>query len=386
MNFLFSGLRATAISCGCAMICLGFLLGPGATAASAQAVYWWAPSPGYGYLPPLPVYRPARQYLPAPVYPSEYPGYQYAPASRARALNPAQIRGILGEQGLRLSGAPTRNRDVYVADVRDSRGNQRRLIIDGYNGQLLQSFPGPAARQALPLREQRLRIESDPARSRYAGRPVDPEIDPDIMPPDGPAVIPGVGPGFGSRGILERGSPQGADPLRPRVTNQKKNKPAKRLAAKPPVVKTVPAALPLPPAPASAIAPQVQQPAPAALPAPAAPPPAEAISSTPPAGAAASAVTGQPPVAAAPVQQGAQKAAAEPEQPADRPRRRVRFLKPDSPAITDAAQPGGIVTPALQPPVIAIPRTASASPKPPTPGVAPPAGQALPPVAVAPLE
>ena len=210
--------------------------GLAASGAQAQSAYWWAPTPGYGYVPPMPIYRQApSRYIPGPVYPREiYQPDVYEPAPRARPLNPAQVRSMLNQRGLRVTGAPQRNGGVYVADVRDRTGAERRLIIDGYYGRVLQTFPGGAARHGRPAQGPQL-----------AGRPLDPDVDTDvIMPGSGPRVIPGIGG-------LEK----------PGVNQPKKKKPVKKIAAKPPAAKTAPSALPAQPPPAATIDPPIAEPA-----------------------------------------------------------------------------------------------------------------------------
>ena len=355
-------------------------------AAWAQPVFFsWGPAPGYGYLPPAPVYRPVEpRYAPVPAYPDD----DYEPIQRPRPLSGAQVRDQLRARGLHVTGAMSRNGRVYVADVRDRAGAQRRVIVDGYYGRVLQSFPPTAVRQP---------PQPGP---RYAGRPVSPDVDADLMPPapgTGPMVIPGVG----------------AEPQRPRASQPKK-KTAPRVATRPPATRTPPAAMPAIPPAASAPAsvpplqdaapqvPVIPEPAPppaAALPAPQASPesppaqaavppvtPAQPVSPATTPGAAAAPATGE---TAPAVETPAAPAAGQAEQPAERPRRRVRFIKPDSPSIANPNVPGGQIVPIPDAaPVVIPPRAAAAKPAAaePQPETAPANPLPANPTPVAPLE
>lgn len=362
-------LKSGAICNGAMILGLSALFtGASTQQASAQAIFWgWGPSVSYGYVPPAPIYRPLPpRYVPAPVY----PGGMYDDEPRARRLTPAQVRSTLNARGLRVTSVPTRNGGVFVADVSDRAGNQRRVIVDGYYGRILQTFPAHAVR------------EMPAPGPRYAGRPLDPDVDTDEVSPRGPVVIPGIGSG--------RSEPSGQ---RPRASEQKKKKPTKAIAAKPPAA--VPAAIPAPaavapepvtaapaaplpaPAPVEAVTPRPAppvaavppvQPEPRVIPAPPAAPapiPAPQQAVAPPAsepppsatpGSTAAPVTGEPDPATTP----APRATTE-EPPADRPRRRVRFIKPDSPTVANPNVPGGQLVPIPEPPpVVVAPRAAEA--------------------------
>ena len=55
-------------------------------------------------------------------------------------LSGGEVRGLLARQGYRLSGPLQRNGDVLLADVADRSGRQLRLIVDRYDGRVLQRF------------------------------------------------------------------------------------------------------------------------------------------------------------------------------------------------------------------------------------------------------
>lgn len=300
--------------------------------ASAQTIFFgWGPSPEYGLRPPAPIYRPvAPRYVPAPAFPDDD-----LEGPQARRLSGAEVSRILRARGMRVSGMPIRNGGVYVADVYDRAGNPRRLIVDGYYGRVIQTFPG-AAIGAEP------RIPGP----RLAGRPPAPDIDAD-MP--SPTVIPGVGPGS-------------AEPRtqKPKARQSGPNKPAKT-AAKPALAAPPPVTPPKAVAPA-AVLPAAPEPA---LPAPAPEQPA-AAPVAPPAPATAAAPPVEPviipaPDAAAPAPADKEAATPPPDTSGDRPRRRVRFIKPDSPTVADPNVPGGQLVPIPEPPAIDLtPRSAEA--------------------------
>ncbi len=377
MTFISGGIRLAAITLSVSAL----LSGAGSSSASAQAVYWLAPSPGYGYVPPMPIYRPEPRYFPRPDFPEDI--YERGP--RARPLSPAQVRNMLNERGMRVTGAPTRNGRVFVADVRDRNGIERRVIVDGLHGQVLQSFPASLVRQARPP------VGPGQGGQVYAGRPLDPEVDPDYVPQIEPRVIPGIG----RNGASEHKPLPGS-----RISNQKKGKPAKKIAAKPPIGKIAPGVAPLAPAlaapsvpapavaaPVTPVAPAPVQAAPEQVPQPVATTPAmpaennaAPISPATPA-ASTSPVTGEPEMQP-PQPHQAVKAAKEPEPLVDRARRRVRFLKPDAPVVPEGVQQPGVV--AAPAPPVDSPRPVAAKPAAPAP--APSVRDEAPVVPVAPLE
>jgi hypothetical protein len=69
-----------------------------------------------------------------------------------------EVYHIIAAQGLRVTAPVYRNGRVFVADVVDSRGMHQRLIIDAYNGDILQAFrTGPSRDSA--GRERTVRAE-----------------------------------------------------------------------------------------------------------------------------------------------------------------------------------------------------------------------------------
>jgi hypothetical protein len=69
-----------------------------------------------------------------------------------------EVYHIIAAQGLRVTAPVYRNGRVYVADVVDPRGMHERLIIDAYNGDILQAFLTGPVREPAP-RERTVRAE-----------------------------------------------------------------------------------------------------------------------------------------------------------------------------------------------------------------------------------
>lgn len=333
--------------------------------ASAQTLFFgWGPSPDYGYRPPAPIYRPVGpRYVPVPSLPDD----DFAGA-QTRRLTGTEVSRMLRARGMEVSSAPVRNGGVYVAEVVDRAGRPRRLIVDGYYGRVLQTFPGGSVGEA----------PRAPG-PRFAGRPPEPDVDTDALQPGEPKVIPGVGPNAAE----PRQKPK-AGQAQPRKPVKSAAKPSAKPSAMPsampsavaPAVKP-PVAAPDAPAPVSAepapvqsapgqAAPSGAAPAPVAAPvdsAPASPAPAASTASTAPAEpvtAAPNASTAEPP-AGQTAPENARQSATPPAETPDRPRRRVRFIKPDSPTIADPNVPGGQLVPIPEPPPVNLtPRSAEA--------------------------
>ena len=87
-------------------------------------------------------------------------------------LSPGEIRASLADQGYRLLGPLRRNGRVLLADVTDRRGRSLRLIVDPFEGEILQRF---------------LKAEPRSARNVPEVAAVDPD---DVDPPDARAAKP----------------------------------------------------------------------------------------------------------------------------------------------------------------------------------------------------
>ena len=98
-------------------------------------------------------------------------------------IDAQDVADIVADEGMRLIARPRRNGHVFVADARDGRGVQRRLIIDAAYGDILKSYTLRAG--TLPYLED--------------ARPVPPALIPQqrrvarAAPQSEPLVIPGIG-------------------------------------------------------------------------------------------------------------------------------------------------------------------------------------------------
>lgn len=223
-----------------ALIMAGMPIAP----ASAQDFFGWSHR-GYTYFEPAPVHVP-------PPYVVRDPYGPRGPQRALDGLSARQVEAMLARRGLQLVRPVQRNGKIYLADVRTRRGDQARLVVDGYYGDILQRFPGAhPPRPPAPMgRMARVPDNTD----RGLG-----------LPPGAPRVITGVEP---PPPLLN------ANPSPARAG--KKQRPKKKVAARPapvPRASMPPAATPLavaPPAAASpALAPAPVVSAPAQTPAPA---------------------------------------------------------------------------------------------------------------------
>lgn len=71
-------------------------------------------------------------------------------------LRRAEIRGLLARRGYTVQPPIERNGDVYIADTIDQRGRSARLIVDAYDGSILERFAGVPPRPAVGLRNEEL--------------------------------------------------------------------------------------------------------------------------------------------------------------------------------------------------------------------------------------
>ena len=107
-----------------------------------------------------------------------YRPFSYAPPVD-QGISPREVRAIVADEGMRLTGRPFRNGNVWVADAVDERGWTHRLIINAYSGDIVQSF---GRGQPVP---PRLAAPDAPPPQRQIARAV----------PGEPYVIPGIGGG-----------------------------------------------------------------------------------------------------------------------------------------------------------------------------------------------
>ena len=249
-------------------------------------------------------------------------GYQGYDEQRPMGLRPRQVMRILAEQGYRPTGQIFRNGDVFVVNVIDSDGMQQRVIVDAYQGDILQThgiarpmppedIPGaprqsdnadePQPRMAIPAptvgnnseeRQQRLAVPAPRAAK--------------LGPPAGP--MPSTGAAKPRMSEKEELAKSVLSPIAPQKPSVKPMPAPKPIAPKPPAGSEAKAKVPTvtPPAPVAATppvaAPQpaptpapVAAPAPARVEAPTAPP--QAAETAPPAPASAPVAATPPPAA-----------------------------------------------------------------------------------------
>jgi len=113
----------------------------------------------------------------APYYNDDRPVY-----NNGGALPPATIFNIMSRAGYRFESPIQRRGRVYLADVIDPEGRRAHVVIDSFDGSVLQSF-GPGGPPA--YQEDRPQVaRGEPYSSEGA----------DDEPLPGPNVIPGIGP------------------------------------------------------------------------------------------------------------------------------------------------------------------------------------------------
>jgi hypothetical protein len=96
-----------------------------AVAGPAQAQFFG----GWGYMP--------YQYR---MMPDMDGGPVYLPRRFRPVMSPGDIRMFLSEEGYQVIGGLQVNGRVYIANVRDRRGQGFRLVVDGIEGNVLQRF------------------------------------------------------------------------------------------------------------------------------------------------------------------------------------------------------------------------------------------------------
>lgn len=153
----------------------GGLLVTLAGSAQAQFFGWWGTPPAYG-------------------------------VPENAMISPNEIYRLVAGHGYQISGRLERNGRVYMIDVIDPRGRAMRLVIDAYEGDILQRFatapPRPMA--SIPQPEQQSRAEldpqySEPSASGYPRYPTDRNSLPPAATNQEPQVIPGIGHAAGDR-------------------------------------------------------------------------------------------------------------------------------------------------------------------------------------------
>lgn len=131
------------------------------------------------------------QYYPHPhVYGGFYggPAYPAPPVPRRPVgLGASDIFEELAEQGYRPLGVAARRPDVFVIDAIDSRNQQVRLVVDAYDGEILERFarPGESSRTPPALPDIR---RKEQAREQPKAPKADTTVAEIPMPPRRPGV------------------------------------------------------------------------------------------------------------------------------------------------------------------------------------------------------
>jgi hypothetical protein len=237
--------RASLVRLGVVRFGLGLMAGAGLFAASL------APASAQVFFRPF-----AHRFS----YEMEGPYGAPPPMMEERALGPRAIVMAAGDQGWRVLSRPIRNRDVYVMEAQDSYGRRARLVIDAYDGTVLQRTPHAAILTPAP---------------RYAERDFE---DREIAPRGrDPRVIDGVGPRRAEpQKPAQRRPSQAAAPTRPnREAPEQAVTPPPSARPERPATPTRPPVAAAPAAPsAQPDAPAKERPAPRVIPLPTAPSPA----------------------------------------------------------------------------------------------------------------
>lgn len=74
-------------------------------------------------------------------------------------LRRADINAMLGNRGYEVQRPIERNGDVFIADTIDPRGRTLRVVVDAYDGTILERFPGALPRPSVGLRDEDPRDE-----------------------------------------------------------------------------------------------------------------------------------------------------------------------------------------------------------------------------------
>ncbi|MDB5593496.1 MAG: hypothetical protein JWM36_457 [Hyphomicrobiales bacterium] len=74
-------------------------------------------------------------------------------------LRRADINAMLGNRGYQVQRPIERNGDVFIADTIDPRGRSLRVVVDAYDGSILERFPGALPRPSVGLRDEDPRDE-----------------------------------------------------------------------------------------------------------------------------------------------------------------------------------------------------------------------------------
>lgn len=107
-------------------------------------------------------------------FPPAYTEPQYA------AISPAEIYHIVATHGYRVSGAPQRSGRTYLVDVVDSRGRTFHLVVDAYQGDILQRFATNPPRPPAAIPEPQSQANLYPQYPTYPDAAAPPPVTPSV--------------------------------------------------------------------------------------------------------------------------------------------------------------------------------------------------------------
>ena len=116
----------------------------------------------------------------------------YSSRPQRAMISPGDIYRIVADHGYRVRGRLKRNGRVYLADVVDQSGRRLRLVIDAYEGNIVQRFATAPPRPVASI-PQRIATDLYPQYSAYPAYPGYPSY-PDGAPPPAAAAQPRVVP------------------------------------------------------------------------------------------------------------------------------------------------------------------------------------------------
>jgi hypothetical protein len=106
-------------------------------------------------------------------------------------ISPAQIYRIIAANGYRITGGLRNNGHVYVADVTDRWGQPLRLVVDAYEGNIVQRFATAPPRPPAPVPQSHSflgELFQPPRPESYPSYP-EASLTPPSAPMAGPPVI-----------------------------------------------------------------------------------------------------------------------------------------------------------------------------------------------------
>jgi hypothetical protein len=137
----------------------GGLLVTLAGSAEAQFFGWWGSPPAYG-------------------------------VPENAMIRPGEIYRIVADRGYQVTGGLQRNGRVYIVDAIDQWGRACRLVVDAYEGDILQRFATTPPRPPASIPQPQSQANLYP---QYSSYPAYPNAAPPPAAAAAPHVIPGIG-------------------------------------------------------------------------------------------------------------------------------------------------------------------------------------------------